>query len=119
MAKAKEVAAPQAAVVQNDVTRPKEGTASAKIWTVADKLQAKNALTRAAVIAGCESFDCSDATVATQFQRWRVFNGLASERSGNAVPKATKKPVAKKPAAKKSAPKAPAKAPKAPVAATV
>lgn len=84
---------------QNDVTRPADGTKTGAVWSIADRLskQFKRPATRGEVMEQAKAEDINEATVATQYQRWRVFNG---------VPKAT--PVVKE----AKAPKAP-KAPKA------
>jgi hypothetical protein len=66
---------------QNGVTRPKAGTATGKVWELADQLskQHKRPATRGEVFEANKALGkdaINDATVATQFQRWRVFNGV-------------------------------------------
>lgn len=109
---AKKKAAPKApkakaAVDQkNGITRPATGTLTRRVWDIADSV--KN---RADVMAKATAEGIADATVATQYQKWRIYNGI-TERSprADAKPKAAKKPKAKAPKAPKSkkAPKAPA-----------
>jgi hypothetical protein len=95
---------------KNDITRPKDGTTSAKIWGIAD---AKNG-ERSEVLAACAKAKINEATAMTQFGRWRAFHGLV----GRTKPAAKKPapPAKKKPAPPKRAPKpapAPAPAPEA------
>ena len=83
-------------IIQNDVTRPKADSQTGKVWSIADELskQLKRPATRAEVMEKATADDINEATVATQYQRWRVFNG---------VPKAAK---VEKPAKEPKAPKA-------------
>ena len=115
---------------KNGVKRPGEGTKTGKVWEIADKLREKHGkeLKRADVLAEGQKKGLSIGTLATQFQNWRIFNGLAPQIVRSAKPKAAKKPAKAptKAAAKKAsqakavkvakgAPKAP-KAPKPPKA---
>lgn len=91
--------------VQNEITRPKADSATGKVWELADTIskREKRPATRAEVFeanAALGDDAINEATVATQYQRWRVFNGV--ERAAPAP----------KPAKEAKAPKAP-KAPKA------
>ena len=91
---------------QNDVTRPKAGTATGNVWDIADKLTAKlgRAATRAEVMEKAVEAQINEATVATQYQRWRVYNGVPKAEP---KPKPEKAPKAEKPAKPaKPAPKA-------------
>jgi hypothetical protein len=113
-------------VEKNGIARPKDGSTTARVWEIADKLQAKGQAARGDVIAAAEKEGISAATVATQFQRWRVHNGhagkaparkkVAKKAPAKKIAKKAAKKAVKKPAAKKaSKPRAP-KAPKAPAA---
>jgi hypothetical protein len=121
MAKATKKAAPKVERVrdeQNGIVRPKAGTKTAKVWDFADKAAAKSGpqnIDRADVVAKATAAGLNAATIATQFQNWRVYHGL----QGRSGAKAPKPPKAKKAASKKAAPakKASSKrAPKAPPA---
>lgn len=91
-------------IVQNDVTRPKDGSVTGKVWDIADAISKKKGepASRSEVMEQAEKDGINEATVATQFQRWRTFFGV--ERKV-AAPKEVKAKPAKA---------APAKAPKAP-----
>ena len=85
-AKAKEIAEKKAAreaakvvrAVSNGVTRPADGTSTARIWQIADEISAaaKAPASRADVLKVAEAEGLNPATCATQYGRWRVFNGL-------------------------------------------
>lgn len=84
----------------NGISRPKEGTTTGTIWAIADSLSSKGSpATRAQVIEQAAKQDINEATVATQFQRWRQYNGIQRAAPVAKAPKAPK--------AKKSAPAAP------------
>lgn len=85
------VAAPKPAkVVQNGVSRPSEGTVTGYVWKLADQISAtlKAPAPRADVMKACAELKAADgvtpspinaATAATQYGKWRKFNGLKSE----------------------------------------
>ena len=113
-AKAKREAAKAAKVVRavaNGVTRPADGTATARIWQIADEIsaKAKAPASRADVLKVAEAEGLNGATCATQYGRWRVFNGLkgvdiqgkpkadpatAADPAAQGVPAATADPAA-------------------------
>ena len=64
--------------VQNGVTRPADGTSTARIWEIADEIsaKAKAPASRADVLKVAEAAGLNTSTGATQYGRWRVFNGL-------------------------------------------
>lgn len=79
-AKAKKIAEREAnqMPVQNDIRRPKPGTKCAQVWDIADKISAKlkspapvNQVMEQGRKAGLE-----DATIKTQYARWRKFNDI-------------------------------------------
>lgn len=81
-AKADKVAAKEAAKsaakqpAQNGVTRPKDATVCGKAWSIFDKLSeqtGKPALIGDAIKAGA---DIAEATVRTQYARWRKYHGI-------------------------------------------
>lgn len=63
---------------QNGVTRPKAGTATGRVWEIADELseQAGQPAERAEVLKAYEAEGGNSSTGATQFGRWRKFHGL-------------------------------------------
>ena len=64
--------------VQNGVTRPAPGTSTARVWEIADEIsaKAKAPASRADVLKVAEAAGLNTSTCATQYGRWRVFNGL-------------------------------------------
>lgn len=94
---------------QNGVTRPKPGTKCAAAWDIFDSISAKNRkpATIGEAMTLAKPKKLNDATVRTQYSRWRAFHGVKGRlESTNAKPK----PAAKKKAKAKAAPKAKAKA---------
>ena len=91
-------------ISQNDVIRPGAGTATERVWVIADTISAAaNApAKRAEVLKAAEAEGINVTTAATQFGRWCKFHGVKP------TPAAPKEKVAKEP----KAPKAP-KEPKA------
>lgn len=77
-AKAAKEAAKIVRAVANGVTRPADGTSTARIWQIADEIsaKAKAPASRADVLKVAEAEGLNGATCATQYGRWRVFNGL-------------------------------------------
>lgn len=65
-------------VEQNGVVRPKDGSKTGEVWAIADKLKGrkKDCPLRADVLAEAEKAGINPATAATQFGRWRTFNGF-------------------------------------------
>lgn len=93
-------------IVQNDVTRPKDGTDTGKVWAIADALSnpAKGHFaTRGEVMEKAVAEQLNEATVATQYQRWRVFNGVPKAAPVVKEAKAPKPPKAKPAPAAKAA----------------
>jgi hypothetical protein len=77
----KQVQAQPAATPQpsaHGVTRPRSGTATGRVWEIADELsaQAKQPAARADVLKAFESEGGNPATGATQYGRWKKFHGL-------------------------------------------
>jgi len=105
---------------KNGIKRPTERGKTAMPWNVADKLTEKfgRPALRSEVLAECEKKGCSPGMATSQFQNWRVFNGIAPSRGGEKTgpkAKAVKAVKAPKAPAKKTVKAAkPAKAPKAP-----
>lgn len=100
----KQKKAPVEREVNNGITRPAAGTKTARVWEISEALGKKGTVSRGDVMEQCAKEDIPAATVATQFQRWRVFYNI-TERS----PRAASEPKAPK-APRKKAPKAPASA---------
>jgi hypothetical protein len=95
---------------KNGVTKPRDLTkGTGRIWAIADEITKANGkagpATRAQVMEKAVAEDINEATVATQYQRWRVYNDIPVTRA----------PKAEKPAKEaKAKPEKPAKpAPKA------
>lgn len=67
-----------AKITQHDVTRPANGTKTARVWEIADDLSAKSGAPadRKPVLDAATSEGINVATAATQYGKWRVFNGL-------------------------------------------
>jgi len=69
-------------VKQNDVTQPREGSKTRRVWEIADDISAKEgrpALRGEVMDAGKEE-DLSPGTIATQYGRWCTFHGVTSEQ---------------------------------------
>ena len=99
-------------VINNGVTRPGSAvSAVGRVWAIADELSAKlgSPAPRAAVLEAAAAEELHPATVATQYGRWRTFNGLkgqpairrpkAEAPEGEAKPKKAKGKPAAAPAA--------------------
>ena len=81
MAKDKAEAAQKEAVVKdtkNGVTRPGSGTKTGRIWEIADTMSAELQAPagRKVVLEAAEKEEINSATAATQYGRWRKYNGL-------------------------------------------
>jgi hypothetical protein len=65
-------------IVQNGITRPKVGTKTGRVFEIADAIseEAGAPAKRKAVIDTALAEDINAATAATQYGRWRKFNGL-------------------------------------------
>jgi hypothetical protein len=62
---------------KNGVTRPKSGSTVGKIWDIADKLaKGGKDVKRADVLTQTKAAGINDATAATQFGKWRRYNGI-------------------------------------------
>ena len=64
--------------VQNGVTRPKAGTKTGIVWEIADALSAKAGAPagRKVVLEAAAEQELNASTAATQYGRWRKYNGL-------------------------------------------
>lgn len=65
-------------IQQNGVTRPKAGTKTARIWEISDakSAEAGKPAKRKDVLDASSAEGINVATAATQYGRWRKFNGL-------------------------------------------
>lgn len=73
----------------NGVPIPREGTTSAAIWNIANKLSSKGSpAERAEVMEACVKEGINEATVATQYQRWRIAYGVPGRKPGVKAKKA-------------------------------
>lgn len=66
---------------QNGVTRPKDGTATGRVWAISDELSAAagKPAARKDVINKGVAEGINPATLATQYGKWRRFHGLLRE----------------------------------------
>ena len=64
---------------QNGITRPKAGTKTGTVWEIADTMSQKlgKPAGRKAVLDAATDVEINPATAATQYGRWRKYNGLA------------------------------------------
>lgn len=79
----KEVKAPRPKLEQkNGVSRPKTGTKTGRVWEIADTLSAAagKPAARKDVIEKGLAESINQATIATQYGRWRQFHGLGREK---------------------------------------
>lgn len=67
---------------QNDVRRPKPNTATGKVWAIFDSLSASTGAPAAIGDALKQAAGTPEATVRTQYARWRKFHGI----TGRATP---------------------------------
>jgi hypothetical protein len=75
---------------KNDVTRPKAGTATGRVWEIADE-QSKVAgepAKRKGVIDAFVAEGGNASTGATQYGRWRKYNGLGRDTKTSEEPAA-------------------------------
>ncbi len=63
---------------QNGITRPSTGTKTGIVWGIADDLSAelKAPAGRKAVLDAATAKEINPSTAATQYGRWRKYNGL-------------------------------------------
>jgi hypothetical protein len=66
---------------QNGVSRPKPGGKTGTVWEVSDRISAEkqSPAPRKDVMDACKAMGINEATIATQYGRWRKFNGLKRE----------------------------------------
>lgn len=79
----------QVKITQNGVVRPSHGTGTGRIWEIADAVSAAIGAPapRKDVLAQTTVEGINPATAATQYGKWRKFNGLEKEK-GTAIAKA-------------------------------
>jgi len=65
-------------ITANGVTRPKDGSITGRVWKIADEISAatKAPAERKDVMDACKAENINGATAATQYGKWRKFNGL-------------------------------------------
>ncbi len=65
----------------NGVVRPRSGTATGRIWEIADAKSTElgSPVARKDVLAAAEAEKINAATAATQYGKWRKFHGLGKE----------------------------------------
>jgi hypothetical protein len=125
-AKAEKEPKPVVAKIEaNGIIRPNEGTATGKVWTIADRISAakKAPAERGEVVKQAIAEGINESTAATQYGRWRKFFGVvtvkkvklsdeekAAERAAAKAAKVAEKEAAAKVKADEKAAKAAAKA---------
>ena len=67
---------------QNGIARPSAGTQTGKVWEICDRLSNSigQPTARKPVMEEGRAAGINDATIATQYSRWRRYNGLVNER---------------------------------------
>lgn len=75
----------------NGVTRPRPGTATGRVWEIADELskQTGQPAVRAEVLKAFEAEGGNSSTGATQYGRWRKFNEVGKYGDTDATAAAT------------------------------
>lgn len=95
---------------KNGVTRPRDGGKTSSVWDIADGISSKTRepAKRADVLAAAEKKGINNATAATQYGKWRRYNGLKKDAAAPRATKAAAKKGAKKATkrARKTAPAA-------------
>lgn len=61
---------------QNDIRRPKPGTTTGNVWAIFDKLSASTGAPALIGDALKQAGGVPEATVRTQYARWRKFHGI-------------------------------------------
>lgn len=82
---------------KNGIVRPKDGTATGRVWSISDAQSAKagKPAGRKSVIDECVAEGINAATAATQYGRWRKYNGLEGRGDDETqAPAATETPAA-------------------------
>lgn len=66
-------------IEQNGIRQPGEGTLCAKVWAALDALRAEGKDATFEAVRELAGSEMADATIRTQRQRWREFNGIKRE----------------------------------------
>jgi sRNA-binding protein len=69
---------------QNDVRRPKANTTTGKVWAIFDELSAKTGAPALIGDALKQASGTPEATVRTQYARWRKFHGITGRTAAPA-----------------------------------
>lgn len=80
--------APEPKDSRNGVTRPKAGTKTGRVWEIADQksTEAGAPAARKDVMAAAQAEGMNEATIATQYGRWRKYHGLGKETAAPSAP---------------------------------
>jgi membrane protein involved in colicin uptake len=73
---------------QNGIRRPKAGTITGKLWDLFDQLSRDTGVPATIGDAMKKAEGTADATVRTQYARWRKFNGVTGRAAAPAAPAA-------------------------------
>lgn len=97
-----------AKIEQNGIARPKVGTIVGKIWDFCDTKSAElgKPVDRKTLLEGLKTTSINEATIATQYGRWRKFHGLTNNPEEQARRAAERAEFAKTRDAEKDAKKA-------------
>lgn len=90
---------------QNDITRPAPDTKTGTVWKLADELSKKRGspVAIADLMTAGQAAGINDATIRTQYARWRKFHEVAGRVLSDADIRAAKEAEAAKAAAAKAA----------------
>lgn len=74
----------EGAVEQNGIRQPGEGCLCRRVWDALDKLRTDGKDATFEAVRELAGSDMADATIRTQRQRWREFNGIRREEKKSA-----------------------------------
>jgi hypothetical protein len=65
--------------IRNGVTRPKDGTKTGHVWSIADRISQENGrpALREEVMAAATADGINKGTIATQYARWTEYHGVS------------------------------------------
>lgn len=83
-------------VSQRGITQPKDGTKTRAVWNLADALSAakQGPVAISELMPEAQKAGLNDATIRTQYARWKTFHGVYGQVAKAAAPAATENDVA-------------------------
>ena len=89
----------------NGVVRPAPDTKTGKVWSIADEMTKEQGTVakRKDVLNECDAHGIAASTAATQYGRWRKFNGLEGRGDAEETTAKTEKPAKQTKAQKEAA----------------